>query len=82
MTMQGGRIFIDARTTGKYSVTDYKYTIASTGRDGAIELGEKILLVDPWRLLPRPEGCLDDFKEELCRSYPDGEVYQKFKKNL
>jgi hypothetical protein len=82
MTMQGGRIFVDARAIGRYSITNYKYKLASLRKDGSVEIGENILLIDPWRLLPQLKDFLKDFKAELCGSYPNGELYQRFKKTF
>lgn len=80
MTMKGGRIFIDARKSGRYSITDYKYSIPSQARDGLIENAETILLIDPWRLLPQLVDFLGDFVKELDGSDTNSEFYQNFKK--
>ena len=79
MTMKGGRIFIDARTTGPYAISEYRYPIPSQAEDGSIKKGENILLIDPWRLLPQLERFLSCFVGELHGAGREDNQYRKFK---
>jgi len=81
-TMQGGQIFIDALGIGKYSITDYEYELRFQDRKGLIQAGEKILLIDPWRLLPEMEEFLIWFVTELRSSGNGSEIYQNFERTF
>jgi hypothetical protein len=82
MTMQGGQIFIDALGIGKYCVTDYRYKIRFQEKNETIRGGEKILLIDPWRLLLEMECFLSWFVEKLNNEGPETELYKNFEKTF
>lgn len=83
MTMQGGHIFIDARETGKYAITDHSYKIISRPKNGPIEPSRNVFLIDPWRLLPLLEEFTTHFKNELYQSKLEKcDLYENFKRTF
>ena len=78
MTMKGGQIFIDALGIGEYSVTDYQYQMRFLDNNKILIEGDRILLIDPWRLLMEMEKFLDFFVEKLRSSGTKSDFYQKF----
>ena len=78
-TMQGGQIFVDALNSGKYSITDSEFPIPSRAKDESIAPADTIILIDPWRLLSRPQVFLKGFRTESCRSATKDSLYKNFK---
>jgi hypothetical protein len=78
MTMKGGQIFIDALGVGNYSVTDYEYQIRSIAKNGTLHEGDRILLIDPWRLLIQMGHFLEWFVEKLRDAGPESDLYKNF----